>query len=192
MPYYIWYLGGGVLLVVLVVFILLMKRRKKRLEIERNAEDRLREEALDKILTGGMRDGKRSVSAFDVKYDREQRVKRTSDGIQGGQTPVMLQLTEKGELSTRKYMLHAAGRLSIGSRADKNDVVISGPNIADCQCEIIRVGKQLFISNLGKRGQVLLKRGKKQMVLEQEAVELQNNDILYIGSYTYKATILRD
>ena len=192
MPGYVWYLGGGLLLAALVLFILLMKRRRKRLEIVRNAEDRLREEALDKILTGGLQDGKRSISAFDVKYDREQRMKRTADGTQGGQTPVMLQLTEKGELSTRKYMLHAAGTLSIGSRADKNDVVIAGPNIAERQCEILRVGKQLYISNLGKRGQVLLKRGKKQMVLEQEAVELQNNDILYIGSYTYKATILRD
>lgn len=188
----LWYVGGAVLVIALVCAVILSRRRKKKREIERNAEDRLREEALDRILTGGIQDGKRSVAAFDVRYDQEQRGKKTEGGASASQSPVMLQLTEKSELSTRKYMLHAAGKLTIGSRSDLNDVVISGKNIADCQCEIDRIDRSLFITNRGKPGQVLLKRGKKQLVLDREAVELRDNDILYIGSYTYRVTILRD
>ena len=188
----VWWIIGGVALVLLVaVWLLLTRRRKKRLEIERNAEDRLREEALDRILVGNLQDGKRGTLAFDVKYDQEQRNKK-GGSTTAGQVPVMLQLTEKSKLSTRKYMLHAEGRLTIGSQANSNDIVISGPNIAKCQCEIVRIGKSLYVSNRGERGQMLLKRGKKQMILESEAVELHNNDVLYIGDYTYKATILRD
>lgn len=187
-----WYIGGAALVAALVVCVLLAKRRGKRREMERSAEDRLREEALNRVLTGGVRDAKRSVPAFDVKYDQEQRLKKSGGSAAGGQSPVMLQLTEKSELSTRKYMLHAAGKLTIGSGSDQNDIVISGPNIAECQCEIDRVGRRLFISNRGKQGQVLLKRGKKQLLLQQDAVELQDNDVLYIGNYTYKVTILRD
>ena len=174
-------------------FFLWMKRRRKRKEIELRAEDRLREEALERVLVDGQRDIKRGQAAFDVRYDTNRRGKKNADQAQGnGKSPVMLQLTEQSELSTRKYMLHAANRLSIGSKPGVNDVVISGSEIAAIQCEIVRVGKNLYISNLGDKGQVLLRRGKKQMLLERDAVELQNGDLLQIGGFTFKADILRD
>ena len=176
---------------IVAVLIAISKKRKNNLEIEKNAEDRLREEALDKILLGEQQGTKRSALAYDVKYDQERRSKK-AQGNQYEKAPVMLQLIEKSELSTRKYMLHATNRLTIGSQAGENDIVVPGQNIASCQCEIIRIGKQLYVTNQGKRGQVLLKRGKKQMVLEHDAVELANDDVLYIGDYTYEVTILRD
>ena len=162
------------------------------MEIERNAEDKLREEALERVLVGDLRDSKKGALAFDVKYDQDPRSKKNRGDATFGEMPVMLQLTEKSELSTRKYMLHADKRLTIGTQADTNDVVISGPNIEKIQCEIVRIGKQLYANNLGKPGQVLLKRGKKQLILEHEAVELRDNDVIYIGNYTYHVTILRD
>ena len=186
-----WYIAIAAAVILCAVLVILLKKRRKRREMEQNAEDRLREEALDRVLVGDRRDGKRGTVAFDVKYDQGQR-NRKGRGASGGQTPVMLQLTEKSELSTRKYMLHAAGKLSIGSQADLNDIVITGDGVEKRQCEIVRIGKQLFVHNLGKTGQVLLKRGRKQIILDREAVELEDNDVLYIGDFTYKVTILRN
>ena len=192
MDFYWWIIIAAAAAVLVALLVVLLKKRRRRREMEQNAEDRLREEALDRVLVGDRRDGKRGTMAFDVKYDQDPRSRKNRGDAVGGQVPVMLQLTEKSELSTRKYMLHAEGRLSIGSQADCNDIVISGSGVEKRQCEIVRIGKQLYASNLGKPGQVLLKRARKQMVLEKDAVELRDNDVLYIGDFTYHVTILRD
>ena len=189
-----WIVICALAILLIIVLIVVLRRRRARLELQQKADDKLREEALDRVLIGGQKEEKRGTVAFEVKYEQQSQRKKKNDGGSGSGhiSPVMLQLTEETELSVRKYMLHAAEILTIGSGKEGNDIVITGENIEKRQCEILRIGKQLYVTNCGRRGQVLLKRGKKQMILEGDAVELQSGDVLYIGAYTYKVTILRN
>lgn len=153
----------------------------------------MRDEALERVLVDRQQDAKRGATAFDVRYDAHRRGKKRVDrDAPGTRAPVMLQMTEQSELSTRKYMFHVTDRLSIGSRQGENDLVVSGPNVAEHQCNIVRVGKEIYINNQGEIGQVLLRRGRKQMLLERNAVELRDGDVLELGGFTYRIDILRE
>ena len=165
----------------------LWKRRSRRRELERSAEDKLREEALDRALVDRPPDADPAPSIpFEVRYDQNKK---------GGQAPrgggeVMLQLTERGELSTRKYMLHVTARVTLGSRTGENDIVVSGSRVAPRQCEIFRIGHDLFAKNLAPRTRVILNRGRRRLTVGAEAVQLRSGDELLIGHFVYEVTIL--
>lgn len=184
----------GAICVFLILFsiVRVVKRRNRKKEIQRNAEDKLREEALDKILTEGRKpeDGKLVANMpFDVKYDVDQRKKNRSTETDRP-AEIMLQLTERCELSTRKYMFHIEDRITIGSQAGENDVVAVSPRIAKRQCELFRIDQRLFVKKISEGGNVLLVRGKRQHPVGQDGVQLQSHDELRIGDYVYEVTFL--
>ncbi len=179
----------AVSLLFLLLWLLLYRRKQRKLEIKRNIDDKLREEALDKVLIGGgnkLRAEKGSPVPYDVKYDSDQRKKKSRGGKQknfGGS--VMIQLTELSELSTRKYIFNVVSKISFGSYT-QNDIVINAGQIAGRQCEILRVGKKLYLKNLASSGNLTLKRGRRQFNLTQDAVLLQSGDVLQIENYIYE------
>ncbi len=185
-------LAAAVLAVLLlIVWIRLRRRRKRRQEMRRQAEDRLREEALDRVLTGRTDGGKGGPSVpFDVKYDVDQRKRSEQTSRIAASSPLMLQLTEHSELSTRKYMLHVADRVTLG-QASRNDIVIKGARIADDQCEIFRIKKTLYVKNTGTSGMVFLSRKNHKIMVDAQAVTLEDKDKLQIGGYTYEVELLR-
>lgn len=177
---------------ILVIWIQVQRRRKRLREMKRQAEDRLREEALDRVLTGRPDGGKGMGPSvpFDVKYDVDQRKRGEQTRRMSAESPLMLQLTERSELSTRKYMFHVLDRVTLG-QASRNDIVIKGPRIAEEQCEIFRIQKSLYVKNIGTSGMVFLSRKHHKIMVDAQAVILENRDKLQIGEYTYEVELLR-
>lgn len=174
----------------LVLLSRLIKRRNAKKEMQRNVEDKLREEALDRVLTDGRRQEKVSANVpFDVKYDLDKRKKARGDEQQSV-SEIMVQLIEHSELSTRKYMFHITDRITLGSKARENDIVITSAHVSERQCELFRIGTELFVKNVGKTGSVQLYRKNRQMMVTREAVQLKNHDELRVGDFHYQITIL--
>lgn len=176
----------------LIILIRIQQRRKRRREMRRQAEDRLREEALDRVLTGRVDGGKGAGPSvpFDVKYDADQRKQGAQARRVPAEPPLMLQLTEYSELSTRKYMFHVSDRVTLG-KAGSNDIIIKGERIAEEQCEIFCIQKALYVKNTGTSGMVFLSRKHHKIMVDAQAVILENNDKLQIGGYLYKVELLR-
>ena len=127
----------------LVLLSRLIKRRNAKKEMQRNVEDKLREEALDRVLTDGRRQEKVSANVpFAVKYDLDKRKKARGDEQQSV-SEIMVQLIEHSELSTRKYMFHITDRITLGSKARENDIVITSAHVSERQCELFRIGTEL-------------------------------------------------
>ncbi len=167
----------------------IIKRRNAKKEMQRNVEDKLREEALDRVLTEGQKKEKVSANVpFDVKYDHDKRKKARGDEQQSD-SEIMVQLTEHSELSTRKYMFHITDRITLGSKAGENDIVITSAHVSERQCELFRIGTELFVKNVGKTGSVQLYRKNRQMTVTREAVQLKNHDELRVGDFHYQITI---
>ena len=174
----------------LVLLSRLIKRRNAKKEMQRNVEDKLREEALDRVLTDGRRQEKVSANVpFAVKYDLDKRKKARGDEQQSV-SEIMVQLIEHSELSTRKYMFHITDRITLGSKARENDIVITSAHVSERQCELFRIGTELFVKNVGKTGSVQLYRKNRQMMVTREAVQLKNHDELRVGDFHYQITIL--
>lgn len=178
----------------LIVMILLFRRNQKRKrEMRRNVEDKLREEALNRILVGEKRPSGSSLPStpFDVKYDLDQRKKgdpALRNPVVSGKS-IMIQLTEQSELSIRKYMFDIQDRITFGTMTT-NDIVVSSSYVSKLQCEILRIGDALFIRNLGQSGKVLLRRKRKHRSVEQEAIRLLDKDALEISEYVYVLKII--
>ena len=186
------FLAAAVLAAVILVMCIRARRRKRLREVRRQAEDRLREEALDKVLTGRADGGKSTGPSvpFDVKYDIDQRKRGKQISRMSAESPLMLHLTEHSELSTREYMFHVTDHITLGQAA-QNDIVIKGTRIADTQCEIFRIQKALYVKNTGTSGLIFLIRKKHKIMVDAQAVTLENKDTLQIGEYTYDVELLR-
>lgn len=190
----VWMIGAGIVIVCLIVLVLYMsQRRAKKWEMRRKIDDKLREEALDKLLVGSRRgeapDGSPPVP-FEVRYDLDQREKN-GQAILHNQNSVMVQLTERSELSTRKYMLPISDRLSFGAQASNNDITVTGAGVAGKQCEVFRIGKDLFVKNTAPDNHILLSRKQLKTSVKQDAVKLENHDVLHIGECVYEITIMK-
>lgn len=167
-----------------------IRRRNHRKEMQRNAEDKLREEALDRVLTDGRKQEKVPANVpFDVKYDLERR-KKNKPKEKGGVSEIMVQLTECSKLSTRKYMFHIAERITLGSKAGENDIVLTSARVSERQCELFRIGGELYVKNIGKPDAVHLLRGKLQTAVGREAIQLRNHDEIRVGDFSYQVTML--
>ena len=174
------------IIIVIVLIIILYGRIRKRKKYEKNmvikAQDKMREEALDRRILNEKAEVKSlkeaSEKPFEVNYSAPQGDKKTGNHF-------MLQIEEKNELSIRKFMLDPAAGISIGSAKD-NSIVISDAGVEKKQCEIGFQEEKLYIRNFGKTETVCLSRKGKKLNVDQRKVELKNNDIVFVGKIRLK------
>lgn len=170
-------IGSGVAaLILLIILIVRIKKRKSREEeIRSRARDKMREEALDRIILNEKAEVKNlkagSEKPFEVRYDTGSAKKEEGKKL-------MLRIEEISELSVRQYMLDPANSISIGSAKD-NSIVISG--IDPRQCVIGKQGKILYIMNTGSGNSVDLLRKKKKVSIDNRKLELLDGDEVHIG-----------
>lgn len=198
MNWKIWGIIAGAVLFLFIILHRIMKIRQKKKEIRRQAEDKLREEALDRVLSGGKpaANGASSGSVpFDVRYNSDPQKKKKKaarpDDAPELQSAVMIELVEQTELSTRKYMFHVKDRITFGDRGANNDIVVTGARIAKQQCEVFRLGQELYIKRIEDGTPVILKRKNRQVTVESEAIKLASKDEILIGDSTYTLEILK-
>lgn len=158
------------------------------------AEDKLREEALDKIILNDKAQNDEgdvfSAKPFEVNYDAAS-VEKHTEKAKKAKYRTMVQIVENSELSSRKYMFDPSKGIHIGGKNGKNDIVVSDMSVDDQQCEIVLSSSTVYIRNLGGSRKVVLKRGKQQAYVEKKYVELKSNDVILIGKTIFRIEIIK-
>lgn len=192
---YILILAAVILLIVGMTLIKkALRKKQKNKELRQAAEDKLRDENLNNVILNNHAgpDRLREVHVpYDVDYSNPGGANNKSSSNHGKRKDdhVMLQLVEKTELSTRKFMLNPAKNIRIGSDQQDNDIVVLSAGISPRQCEIFSVGDKVYIKNLSDENRTLLKRKKEQAIVDNKGLRLLSNDKIILGSVVYEVMI---
>ena len=187
----------GILLMGIILIIISKKRKEKKAKALQ-ASDKIREEALDRLLLNQETESRKEEPTFAavpiaVNYDVNS-VEKTKDSTsrkkRNKSKKVMVQIVENSELSARKYMLDPQKGIFIGSKAGKNHIVISNANVDERQCEIRENAQKVYVRNTGSSGKVILRRGKQSAYVEQKYLELKTGDTLLIGNMLYRIDLI--
>lgn len=181
----------------LLIFFLkkFMKHREKKKEIALAAADRVRDENLNNIILNSHADrsnSKEVYKPYDVDYsqDKAGREKRDrTDIFAGKQGQPMIQLIEKTELSTRKFVLNPAKIIRIGSDLQNNDISVLSEGVEPHQCEIFAAGGNVYIRNTGEKTRTIIKRKKQQAIADNKGIRLLSGDRILLGTVSYDITI---
>lgn len=183
------------LLAAVSVFLLkkMFSRRQKKKELTRVSEDKRRDENLNNIILNSHK-GKRIKEIhkpYDVDYGR-MNGENSCLGNHSEQenNSLMIQLVERTELSTRKFVLNLIKPIRIGSDLQENDITIFAGNVSPCQCEIFAAGNKIYIRNMSPDNRTILKRKKKKAIVDGTGVRLLSGDTVILGSISYDITIM--
>lgn len=192
---YIWGTIGAVAVGGLVIIIRkLQKKNARKKEMAIQAGDKLREEALDRIILNSSQGNNHaeifSAQPFEVNYDANAVGKQTHMS-QKKKNSLMVQIVENSELSARKYMFDPKQGIRIGSRQGKNNITVSHQDVDEIQCEILENAGRILVRNAGGSGKVIIKRGRKQAYVEKAMIELKSGDVILIGNMSFKVDIIK-
>lgn len=192
---YIWILAAVILLLVLIILLRkVIRKKQKNKEFRQAAEDKIRDENLNNVILNshaGTKNLREVHVPYDVDYSnsRGDNNKNHTDNSKRKDSHIMLQLVEKTELSTRKFMLNPAKKIYIGSDLQNNDIAVLGENISPHQCEIFSVKDKIYIRNLSSENQTILRRKKEQAIVDEKGLRLLSGDKIILGNVTYEITI---
>lgn len=187
-----------IILILLILLKVTLGRSAKNKAMAVQAHDKLREEALDRILlienTGTKETETFSAKPFEVSYGDQGTA-----GQPTGQTKkkkkasskLMVQIAEKSELSVRKYMFDPAQGIRIGSRKGKNNIVVVGPEVDEMQCELLEHQGRVYVRNIGGSGKVTLARGGQRAYVEKKAVEIKSGDEILLGNTIFRVELVK-
>lgn len=191
--------AAGIAILLLLVFLKIkLGRRAKNRALSVKAQDKLREEALDRVLlnesAGGQETETFSAKPFEVSY-KEQGTHPQA----GGQTKkkgkhtqkLMVQIAEKSELSVRKYMFDPEQGIRIGSGKGKNNIVVTDSRVDAVQCELLEHEGRVYVRNLGGSGKVTLVRGSQRAYVEKKAVEIKSGDEVLLGNSVFRIDLVK-
>lgn len=186
------------ILVLLIAGIAILKkilhRNQKNKELKQAAEDKRRDENLNNVILNsyaGKANLKEVHTPYDVDYSNPggNNNRAYQDNIKKDDSPTMIQLVEKTELSTRKFMMNPSKRIRIGSDLQDNDISVMAERISPHQCEIFSVRDKVYIRNLGQGNQTIVKRKKERAIVDENGIRLLSNDTVILGSVSYDITI---
>ena len=191
-------IAAAVLAFFFIIFFLkkFMRRCEKKKEIVQAAADRMRDENLNNIILNshtGTGSHKEIYKPYDVDYSSRGKSGSNRGGSQDtaavkhGQP--MLQLIEKTELSTRKFILNPAKRIRIGSDLQDNDISVLSQGVAPHHCEIFAAGGGVYIRNTGEGVRTIIRRKKEQAIADKKGIRLQTGDCILLGTVSYDITI---
>ena len=195
-------MGAAIVVGVLAAIIILcvvVKKEKTKKERTLLANDKMREEALDKLLVNQeaafKTDAQPTFAAVPINVNYDVNALDKSKGKAGGKKKnkskkMMIQIVEKSELSVRKYMFDPKKSIFIGSKNGKNHIVNSSATVDERQCEIKGVEDRVYARNLGHPAKVIVSRGKQTAYVEQNYIELRNGDVISIANTTYQIDII--
>lgn len=185
----------SVLSICLILLKFLIKRRSGNKELYQAAADRTRDENLDKVILNEhyiKEDNKLVKTPYEVDYGNGNSEKPGRKDMESsiGKMSVMIQLVEKTELSTRKFILNPAKKIRIGSGFTDNDIVVSDSCIEEHQCEIFLAQGKIYIKNIGNKARIIIRRKKEQVIVDGKGIRLLTGDIVLTGKVTYEVTII--
>lgn len=192
-------IGIFVILIVIIAVIMLLKKtirkKQKNKELSQAAEDKIRDENLNQVILNQHTDGSRFKEVhkpYDVDYSNvnSENSKKTVDLVQTGESHVMVQLVEKTELSTRKFMMNPAKAVRVGSNLQDNDITVLADGVSPHQFEIFEIRNKVFVRNLGSENRTIIRRKKEQAIVDDKGIRLLSGDSILLGHVTYDITII--
>lgn len=189
-------IGIFAILLIIIILSLISRKKKEKREKALLVSDKIREEALDRLLLNKETEAKSAEKTFtaipiEVNYDANSIEKLKSNIFEKKKNKkVMVQIVENSELSARKYMLDPGKGIFIGSKVGKNHIVINNTNIDAQQCEIRENSGKVYVRNIGSSGKVVLRRGKQSAYVEQKYLEMKTDDALLIGNTIYRIELI--
>ena len=165
---------------VVILFCILRHKQALRKELEIKAQDKLREEALNRALRNE-RSKERAVSErdclpYEVDYGQN---KNPVDYVD--KNKIMLQIIEHSELSVRKYILDPDKKIHIGSRNDFNEIVIKDRTVSGQHCEIFLYNKEVYVKDVNSTNGTFLSRKRKQVRIDSRGMKLKTGDRIIVG-----------
>lgn len=183
------------LFVVIVFSLINKKRREKKVKIQ-IASDKIREEALDKLILNKeteIRKDEKTFAAVPVVVNYDVNSIEKINAFEKKKTKrkkVMVQILENSELSARKYVFDPRKGIFLGSKVGKNHIVVSDSDIDERQCEIRENAGNVYVRNIGISGKLVLRRQKQSVYVEQKYLEIKTGDILVVGNVIYKVDLI--
>lgn len=192
-------IGIVVILIFIMVGIMLLKKmihkKQRKKELSQAAEDKLRDENLNQVILNQHTVGSRFKEVhkpYDVDYSNAngENGKKTVDSIKRREDLVMVQLVEKTELSTRKFMMNPVKSVRVGSNLQDNDITVLTDSVSPHQFEIFAIRNKVFVRNLSSENRTIVKRKKEQAIVDEKGIRLLSGDIILLGHVSYDITII--
>ena len=179
----------AIIVVILIIVVIKLKvKRSKEKELKIIAEDKLRDEALNKALANRLYETKENtVNLESIPYEVDYNQSLLESHV-NHKNKIMLQITECSELSRRKFMIELKGRVKIG-RAKENDIVIKEPKALPVQCEIFTYHNVVYVRSLSGSG-TILKRKKQTVYVDEKGLKLKSDDKLIIENTILEVIII--
>lgn len=170
-------------------------RKRKNKELEQTAADKIRDENLNNVILNSYANNsnlKEVYKPYDVDYSSPNSEKNKGVGKRKAQDMqhVMVQLIEKTELSTRKFMMNPSKKIRIGSGLQDNDITVLAEGVSLHQCEIFSVGNKVYIKNLSSENRTIIKRKREQAIVDERGIRLLSNDVVILGYVLYEITLV--
>lgn len=176
-------------IIVGIIALIKFKRQKsKEKELERIAEDRLRDQALNKALANdlyGNKEIKTNIESLPYEVDYNQSKLANQNKTRG---KMMIQITSCSELSKRKFMIELDRVIKIG-KSKENDIVIKSQNALPVHCEIFRYQNHAYIRDFSGN-KTLLHRKKQRVYTDEKGLKLKTGDQILIGDTVLEITII--
>jgi hypothetical protein len=174
-----WYLifvaGSSLISLVRVI----MNKRKKAKEENEEYQKKLKNEALNEAL--------RNNIAHHNAFQQIKQATPIDNADSGAQQEKMRQglflmrVTMASDGSS--YVVSLQERVTLGSAAGQNDIVLQGETIAPRQCEYFMYQGHAFVRNLCPENPVIVRRKKNQASVDGRGIQLLTGDELLIGGY---------
>ena len=178
------------IVVIGLIFIVIKLRIKKikEQELKMVAEDKLRDQALNKALANdsfGNEKQKTNIESIPYEVDYNQSL---LDKHVVSKNQIMLQITECSELSRRKFMIELNDHVKIG-RAKENPIVIKDPKALPIHCEIFLHQNQVYIRDFSGSRTILMRKRQKVYV-DEKGVKLKSDDKLMVENTILEVIIV--
>ena len=186
-------------ILLLVIGIRILKKvishKQQKKELRQVSADKIRDENLNNIILNNLAENgslKEAYRPYEVDYSNSNAEGSGNAGKREktGESRIMLQLVEKTELSTRKFVLNPAKTIRIGSNLQDNDISVLTEGIFPKQCEIFAFGSKIYVRNLSTENNTVIKRKKERAIVDKKGIRLLTNDIIIIGKVSYDVTII--
>lgn len=191
------YILAGLALVVLLLYFLkiVLKKREAKKEMRRAATDRMRDENLNSFILNShpSSNSRKAYVPYEVDYSgnnqkENQQIKQSGNKLKSDD--VMLQITEKTGLSSRKFVLNASTGIRIGTLPDCHITIIDDAN-NDYLCEIVAVShKEVYVRDAGN-SRIIIRRKKEQAIVDDKGIKIKSGDNIVMGNFSYSVIIIK-
>ncbi|MDO5415640.1 MAG: hypothetical protein Q4F29_00450 [Lachnospiraceae bacterium] len=172
-------IGAGVFLAVY-----LMIRQKRIKEEKQQAVQRMREDALDRVLANPREEKQaepfeKQRRPFQVEYAKTQNgvpVEKIEKG--------MYRLTEITELSRRKYMFRSREVVQIGNQFGNITILPQNAGPEQAYCQLFSYRNANYLRSTGKM-EVMLRRGGRTTMVSKNGLKLLSGDCFTVGKTSY-------